>query len=110
MVETFQTHGSGILIAPEDTTKVSALKSGVIIFAGNDRKTGKTIVVQHADNSLSTYGYLSSIDVHVYQSVQAQEHLGVFEPKTNMENLYFAIEKDNKPIDPVQVIQVDDRP
>ncbi|WP_217586852.1 peptidoglycan DD-metalloendopeptidase family protein [Lentibacillus saliphilus] len=110
VVETFQSHGSGIMIAPDEATTVSALKSGMVIFAGNDRQTGKTIVVQHADNSISTYGFLSSIDVHVYQSVTADDQMGSFNPTSEHASLYFAIEKDNQPIDPIQVIQVDERP
>src|SRR5699024_12750286 len=80
-----------------------------VTFAGNDRKTNKTVVIQHADNSTTTYGYLQSIDVHLYQSIQSNQRLGTFVSTQENRHLYFSIEKDNQYIDPVQVIQVDDR-
>src|SRR5699024_3308855 len=70
--ESFQANGSGIRIAPQQTTDVSVLREGVVLFAGNDRKTDKTVVVQHSDGSTSTYGNLNSLDVHAYQHVAAQ--------------------------------------
>ncbi|GIO27673.1 M23 family metallopeptidase [Ornithinibacillus bavariensis] len=110
VTETFQTNGRGIKIAPADTAPVSALRDGVVIFAGKDRNTKKTVVVQHADGTTSTYGYLSSIDVHLYQIIDAQQRIGEFAPSEDNETLYFAIEKDNEYIDPVQVVEVDDNP
>ncbi|WP_174613934.1 M23 family metallopeptidase [Virgibacillus ihumii] len=108
--ESFQENGTGIMIKPGATTEVSALRQGVVIFAGNDSETGKTIVVQHADNSKTTYGYLSDINVHLYEPVDAQQKLGKFKPTAERKTVYFAIEKNDTFIDPVQVIKVDDTP
>lgn len=108
--ESFQANGSGIKIATTDSADVSALREGVVVFAGNDRKTDKTVVVQHTDGSLSTYGYLNSIDVHLYQYVTDHERLGKFVPDEANKAVFFAIEKDNQYVDPVQVIKVDDTP
>ncbi|PAV27615.1 stage IV sporulation protein FA [Virgibacillus profundi] len=110
VTETFQANGKGILIAPEETADVSALRDGVIIFAGNDSETNKTVEVQHADGSISTYGYLSDVDVHLYQFVSGNQRIGKFTPTAENETVYFSIEKDNDYFDPVQVIQVDDLP
>ncbi|MUK86978.1 peptidoglycan DD-metalloendopeptidase family protein [Ornithinibacillus sp. L9] len=110
VTETFQANGKGIMIAPGETTNVSALSEGIVIFSGNDRTTNKTVVVQHADGSKSTYGYLSDIDVHLYQYVATNQRIGQFSPTTENQTVYFSIEKDNQYIDPVQVIKVDDNP
>lgn len=110
VIETFQANGKGIMIAPSKVSSVSALREGVVVFAGNDRDTLKTVVIQHADGTTSTYGLLSTIDVHLYQFVQAQERIGEFTPTDNNEMVYFAIEKDNEYVDPVQVIEVDENP
>lgn len=110
VTEDFQVNGSGIMIAPNEASPVSAWGEGVVIFAGNDNKTNKTVVVQHADNSKSTYALLSSIDVHLYQFVSANQRIGTFNPTETSETLYFSIEKDNSFVDPVQVIEVDDLP
>ncbi|WP_164668482.1 M23 family metallopeptidase [Virgibacillus doumboii] len=108
--ETFQTNGTGIMISPESATGVTALRDGVVIFAGNDRETDRTVIVQHADNSKTVYGHLSSIDVHLYQFVDGNQKLGDFEPTAENDTVYFAIEKNNSYVDPVQVIKVDDSP
>ncbi|MEI3605828.1 M23 family metallopeptidase [Pseudogracilibacillus sp. SE30717A] len=110
IVETFSSNGTGIMISPTEKTNVSAISRGVVIFAGNDKSTNKTIIVQHADGSKTTYGFLSSIDVHIYQSVQANQTIGTFQPSEKNEMVYFSIEKDNQFIDPSQVIPVENSP
>lgn len=110
VTESFQTNGKGIMIAPKETADVSVVRDGVIVFSGNDRETDKTVVVQHSDGTESTYGYLSNVDVHLYQFVKSNDRIGQFTPTAENEMVYFAIERDNNYIDPVQVIKVDDTP
>ncbi|WP_077327220.1 M23 family metallopeptidase [Virgibacillus siamensis] len=106
--ESFQENGTGIMIRPGEQTSVTALRDGVVIFAGNLPDTGKTVIIQHADNSKTTYGYLSNINIHLYEPVNAKQKLGTFKPTTEKKTVYFAIEKNHTFIDPVQVIKVDD--
>ncbi|WP_430785019.1 peptidoglycan DD-metalloendopeptidase family protein [Virgibacillus flavescens] len=108
--ESFQANGEGVLISPGEESSVSVLNSGVIIFAGNDQETDKTIMVQHANGSTSTYGFLSSINVHLYEFVDSNQVIGEFVPTEVSESVYFAIEKNDEYVDPVQVIEVDDLP
>lgn len=110
VIETFQSNGQGIKIAADESSPVNAWHDGVVIFAGNDREMNKTVIIQHADNSKSTYGMLSSIDVHLYQYVKGNEQLGTFHPNEAHETIYFSIEKNNEFIDPVQVLEVNDHP
>jgi stage IV sporulation protein FA len=109
VTETFQVNGKGIMIEPGETAEVAALQDGIVIFAGNDRETNQTIIIQHPDGSNTTYGFLSSIDVHLYQYVSNNQRVGQFSPTEDSETVYFSIKKDNDYIDPVQVIQVDDQ-
>src|SRR5690625_3342751 len=108
VIESFTKNGTGIMISPDEKTVVSALNRGVVIFAGNDSDTRKTVIIQHADGSKTTYGFLSSIDVHVYQVVQSNETIGTFQPTDKNQMVYFSIEKDKQFIDPSQVIPVAD--
>lgn len=109
--QTFQMNGEGILISAEETSEVLSMEAGTVIFAGNDRETNKTVIIQHADKSKTIYGNLSSINVHLYQTVGSNDVLGEFIPsESNAKTVYFAIEKNNQFIDPVQVMQVDERP
>lgn len=108
--ESFQANGEGVLITPEGKSNVSTLRAGVVIFAGSDPETNKTIVVQHADGSNSTYGFLSSTNVHLYQFVEGDQMIGEFVPTKESKNVYFAIEKNDEFMDPVKVTEVDDLP
>lgn len=110
ITQTFEENGSGIMITPKGTAPVLAWLDGVIIFAGNDRDKEKTVIVQHADMSKSTYAFLSTVDVHLYQFISAGERIGTFNPTETAETVYFSIEKDNEYIDPIRVINVDDIP
>lgn len=108
IVETFQMNGKGVKISPGKEVDVVAHHEGVVIFAGNLPETGKTITVQHADGTNSSYGYLSDLDVHLYQFVTANQRIGKFTPTATNEVVYFSLEKDNTFLDPVKVIEVDD--
>lgn len=108
VVETFASNGTGVMISPSEATNVHAWKQGVVIFAGNDKATDKTVVIQHPDGSKTTYGLLSTIDVHLYKFVGLNERIGTFEPTESEEVAYFSIEKDKQFIDPSEVIRVDD--
>lgn len=110
VTQSFQSHGSGIMIDPEGPASVSAWRDGIIVFAGNDRETNKTVVVQHADRSKTTYGYLSTIDVHLYQYVAKHQEIGTFDPTHDNSSVFFSIEKNQTYLDPIQVITVDDQP
>ncbi|MBP2077448.1 M23 family metallopeptidase [Oceanobacillus polygoni] len=110
ITETFQTNGTGIMITPEEKTNVTSIQEGVVIFAGNDRETNKTVTIQHADGTVTNYGNLSNIDVHLYQFIAGNQQIGSFTPAADNETVFFSIEKNNDYVDPVQVIQVDELP
>ncbi|HLS06581.1 MAG TPA: M23 family metallopeptidase [Bacillota bacterium] len=107
--EPFHVNGQGIKISPTEVTPVKAWQDGIVIFSGNDRTTKKTVIIQHADQSETSYGYLSTNDVHLYQYVAAGQVIGMFHPGEEYRDIYFSIEKDDSYIDPIQVMQVDER-
>lgn len=108
VMETFATNGTGIMISPTEATKVTSWAQGMVVFAGKDKKTNQTVIIQHPDGSKTTYGLLSTVDVHLYKFVQANEVIGTFEPSQEGDVAYFAMEKDKQFIDPAEVIRVDD--
>ncbi|MGN8645652.1 peptidoglycan DD-metalloendopeptidase family protein [Gracilibacillus sp. HCP3S3_G5_1] len=107
--QTFQENGEGILISSAEETEVIAVDAGTVLFAGNDRGTGKTVIVQHADRSKSIYGNLTNIDVHSYQSIRENQKIGSYEPSETNTAMYFAIEKNREYLDPIRVIHVDEQ-
>lgn len=105
----FQNDGKGIILTTENGEQVKAVREGTVIFAGNDSDSGKTVVLQHEDGSKTTYGYLSTIDVHLYEHVQTQSGLGSVQAEEGQAaEFFFSIEKDNTFLDPVQVIKVNE--
>ena len=105
----FQANDKGVWITTDKTSHVYAMEPGVVLFAGNDKETNKTIIIQHADKSKSIYGNLSDLKVNQYQFVNGNQVIGEFTPTdTNASKIYFAVKKDNQFLDPVKVIQVDE--
>lgn len=110
--ESFQKNGNGIMIETQQEQEVKASNGGSVIFAGNSNDTGKTVIIQHADGSKSYYGYLKDISVNLYEHVNSGKAIGTTTPSSNGEqqHLYFAIQKGDDYIDPIQVIQVHEQP
>jgi|SRR5699024_5725081 len=108
--ETFETNGTGVQIQPKQESIVHAIKDGVVVFSGKRKGTNQTIVVQHADGSKSTYGHLDKSNVHLYEHVRSKDRIGYFKPTKQHQTVFFSIEKNNKYIDPISVIKVDQEP
>ncbi|WP_082233705.1 M23 family metallopeptidase [Halobacillus massiliensis] len=106
VTEPFENHGQGIVVSAEQGNQVKSVKQGTVIFAGNNKDTEKTVIIQHVDGTNTIYGYLSSIDVHLYEHVGANQTIGTLNNESK--EVFFAIEKDKQFIDPVEVIKVDE--
>ncbi|MBU5593594.1 M23 family metallopeptidase [Amphibacillus sp. MSJ-3] len=107
--ESFDTNGQGVIFKTIDQQDVFSIDQGTVLFAGNDRETGKTVVIQHPNQTKSTYGFLTEINVRPYQFVQASQQIGTSSnSKTEGSNLYFSIQKGNQFLDPFEVITVND--
>lgn len=108
--QSFDSNGQGVWISTIDQSDIYAIEQGTVLFAGNDKETNKTVIIQHPDKSKSIYGNLSEINVNPYQFVQANQVIAIFDPaEMNHDSMFFAIQKDQKYFDPIQVIHVDER-
>ncbi|MFD1414004.1 M23 family metallopeptidase [Oceanobacillus jeddahense] len=108
--EHFHENGQGIYIEVEGEENVAAVQEGIVVFAGNDRSTNKTVKIQHADGTTTQYGFLDSIEVHLYQHISNGQVLGTLGTENDSTSVFFAIEQENQYIDPEQVILVDQQP
>ncbi len=108
LLESFKKNGEGILVETEANKNVTTINAGVVIFAGEDEVHGKTVVVQQKDMNV-WYGNLSDIEVTLYQHLDQNVAVGKVSPGTNGNSgeYYFAIEKDQKYVDPIQVITLE---
>ncbi|KMY56222.1 hypothetical protein AC623_13930 [Bacillus sp. FJAT-27231] len=106
IVEDFQTNGQGILVETGPAEEVKAIKGGTVIFVGEKEGLGKTVILQHSDNSESWYGHLSDSSVQQYQRVKAGSTLAKAEAGEDAAGgqFYLAIKRDNVFIDPNEVV------
>ncbi|RWZ59944.1 M23 family metallopeptidase [Halobacillus fulvus] len=105
----FQSNGKGVVMTTDDGSEVRSVREGTVIFAGNDKETDKTVILQHEDGSKTMYGMLSSIEVHLYDYIDAKTTVGSVESENGeTAEFFFAIEKNQQYLDPVEVIKVDE--
>ncbi len=109
LLETFKENGKGIMVETTTGVSVKTIAAGVVIFAGDDDKTGKTVIVQQTNKMNVWYGHLSDIDVTLYQHVDQGTGIGVVSEgaAAGHGTYYFAIKKENHFVDPIQVISLE---
>jgi stage IV sporulation protein FA len=109
ILENFQKNGQGIMIERGKGTKVEAMNAGIVRFAGEKDGLGKTVIIQHSDQTESWYGNLESINVNLYEYVDKGKKVGTVSGSAGKDKskgeFYFAIKKGDHFIDPIQVIR-----
>lgn len=111
ILENFEKNGQGIMIETGQGVAVETMNEGRVLFAGVKEGLGKTVIIQHPDQTESWYGNLDAIKVNIYQYIEKETLVGTVsnssgEDKTKG-NYYFAIKKGDDFIDPIQVIRFD---
>lgn len=91
----------GFILYFEHTVPIIAYDSGLIVFTGHTKNTGKTISVFYNDNTTVTYGYVDQLSLLPYTTVGQGSTLGA----KNEGELYIEVEKDGKHLDLQQIIE-----
>lgn len=106
VIESFKKNGKGITVETNRDKAIATIQDGIVIFAGYDKNHGKTVIVQQSNQMNVWYGNLGSIKVNLYQHINTGDSLGTVtnDSISNRGEYYFAIEKDNKFLDPSKVI------
>jgi stage IV sporulation protein FA len=100
--------GAGIVVRASGSA-VAAMDTGLVLFAGETKETGMTVVIRHPDGVESVYGYLGELHVTKEEWVEAGDSVGrVRRSDTDAEEglLYFAVKKGNSFIDPTDVVAI----
>ncbi|WP_442595231.1 peptidoglycan DD-metalloendopeptidase family protein [Neobacillus sp. D3-1R] len=107
IIEDFAKNGQGIVIETGKDATVKALNEGIVRFAGVKEGFGKTVIIQHADNTETWYGNLATIDVTLWTFIEKGTKLGLAtsSPDGMKSSFNLAVKKENDFIDPIQVIQ-----
>ncbi|HEK9103392.1 M23 family metallopeptidase [Bacillus pfraonensis] len=106
VMQSFQKDGQGVFVQTAANTAVESVNEGVVIFAGKKEEYGNIVEIQHADGTESWYGNLGETSVKLYDYVEKKQKIGTVGSSADNKNgkFYFAIKKNEKFIDPIQVI------
>jgi septal ring factor EnvC (AmiA/AmiB activator) len=93
----------GIELSLAEGSPVRAVHEGTVAYADAFTGYGDLVILDHGKQAYSLYGYLSSLDVHKGDRVEAGTALGLTgrNPSGNP-SLYFELRIDGKAVDPVQ--------
>ncbi|WP_202171324.1 M23 family metallopeptidase [Bacillus sp. USDA818B3_A] len=109
ILENFEKNGQGIMIETGKGAAVQAINDGLVTFVGVKEGIGKTIIIQHADQSETWYGNLDEVKVKLYEYIDKRAVVGTVSTSANEDKTkgkyYFAIKKGDNFIDPIQVIR-----
>ncbi|MFX3624559.1 MAG: peptidoglycan DD-metalloendopeptidase family protein [Ectobacillus sp.] len=109
LLQPFQANGQGVFVQTNINATVDAVNEGIVIFAGNKEDLGNTVIIQHADGTESWYGGLSEQHVSLYDYVKKKQRIGKVQNSEDGKagTFYFAFKKEEKFIDPIQVIPLE---
>ncbi|MUG46138.1 M23 family metallopeptidase [Paenibacillus woosongensis] len=103
--------GINIVPANDSSTglQVKSVETGRVLSVGNDAFTGETVVVQHAGGYVSIYGNLLQSFVEKGDWLESGDLVGKLAASSeqNVPTLYFALKKNDRYIDPADVIPFD---
>lgn len=102
-------YNPAVVIATAVDSPVAAVANGKVVSVVDDVKTGTTMTVDLGNGYQAVYGQLRDAAYQPDEYVEAGSVLGyVSEPtkyySTEGANLYFALSKDNTPLDPLQYL------
>lgn len=102
-------NGQGVFVQTATNATVESVNEGIVVFAGKKEELGNTVQIQHADGTESWYANLNDMSVKLYDYVSKKQKIGIVSNDENNKNgkFYFAIKKNEKFIDPIQVISFD---
>ena len=81
---------------------IGAADTGTVVFAGEQRGYGQTVVVEHANGVRTRYAHLSSVSTAAGAEVKAGETIGLAgrSGRATGTHLHFEVTQDGRPVDP----------
>ncbi|PHA00813.1 peptidase M23 [Bacillus pseudomycoides] len=106
VMQSFHANGQGVFVQTAANSIVESVNEGIVVFVGQKEEFGNIVQVQHADGTESWYGNLGETSVKLYDYVAKKQKIGTVANENKGKNgkFYFAFKKNEKFIDPIQVI------
>ena len=79
MYESMQPYKNGVLVSYTNPLPIEAQGSGLVVFTGFTRESGKTITVLYDDGDEVTYGFVGTIPILPYTAVKKGDTLALME-------------------------------
>lgn len=103
-------YNPAVIIAGEVNDRVSAAAEGKITDISNSAVTGCTVTMDLGDGYSAIYGQLKEVPYEVGDIVGKGKLVGYIAEPTKYysvegSNLYFALQKDGEPVDPVSFFE-----
>ncbi len=99
---------SGLDIATNHGTTITATADGVIIFAGMYSGYGNVVVIDHGYGLTTRYGHMSSIDVSVGQHVTRGRKIGAVGStgRSTAPHCHYEVRLHDRPVDPLNYLSI----
>ncbi|NHN30090.1 M23 family metallopeptidase [Paenibacillus agricola] len=109
VIAPFESSRLGVTLETKGDAVVSAIDTGLVIYKGNKDDTGYTIIIRHADGMQSNYGWIEQASVELNDWIKGGEKIGTVSKNAAKQAgyLYFAVSKDNRFLNPVDVVAFD---
>lgn len=107
IVQPYSPDFPGVLIESRVPAQVANIDTGRVIYVGETKQTGLTVIIQHGHELLSLYGRLSSAAVEKDDWVEAGEPIGTLEAPAGKSSglLYFSIKRGGEYLNPADVMK-----
>ncbi|MBW7476220.1 M23 family metallopeptidase [Paenibacillus oenotherae] len=109
IVRSFAETLGSVEIAGESEAEIVAAETGRVLLVTEEEKTGKTVVLQHANERVTVYGGLEKVAVAVGDWVEGGDGLGHLAAAGENESslLFFAVKEKNRYVNPADVVPFD---
>lgn len=99
----------GLDIAAPAGTKIASILAGTVVFAGEQKGYGNTVIVEHGNGRRSLYAHCQSIDVHKGQIVQAGQQIATVGSTGTAtgSHLHLELQLHGEKLDPMNILQAE---
>ncbi|WP_028547684.1 M23 family metallopeptidase [Paenibacillus sp. UNC451MF] len=107
IIAPFETSRLGVTVETKSDMPVAAMDTGLVVYVGNKEETGYTIIIRHTNGLQSVYGWIEQGKVELNDWIKGGETIGTVSKNSSKQAgyLYFAVSKDNKFVNPADVVQ-----
>ncbi|PIC70712.1 MULTISPECIES: peptidoglycan DD-metalloendopeptidase family protein [unclassified Sporosarcina] len=94
--ESFQPYQDGAIISYTQPMSITSQGSGLVVFTGYTRQSGKTVTVQYDNGDEVTYGFVGSFSTLPYTAVRLGDEIAVMAE----EAVYIRVKRNGIPLEP----------